>query len=218
MSGRLGALLYWTLRNLAYLLAHLVCRYRVNGRENVPASGAVLIVANHLSWFDPLLLSIIFPRRIWYFAKIQVFNWPIVGWLCRVTEQIPVHRGGSDRAALERAIVYLRAGKAIAFFPEGTVERQEQMIAAHTGVAMLALHSGAALLPVAHSGTRRVLRRGRGWLPRVDIQIGVPYIPTVPEGVTRKAGLQLITQEVMEHIAEMLPAERRGVYGNNGKQ
>jgi 1-acyl-sn-glycerol-3-phosphate acyltransferase len=201
------------LRNLAYLLAHLVCRYRVNGREHVPASGAVLIVANHLSWFDPLLLSIIFPRRIWYFAKIQVFNWPIVGWLCRVTGQIPVHRGEGDRAALERAIVYLRAGKVIVFFPEGTVERQEQMIVAHTGVAMLALHSGAALLPVAHSGTRRVLRCGRGWFPRVDIQIGVPYIPTIPEGVTRKAGLQLITQEVMERIAEMLPAERRGVYG-----
>ncbi len=206
-------MLYWTLRNLAYLLAHLVCHYRVNGRENVPASGAVLIVANHLSWFDPLLLSIIFPRRIWYFAKIQVFNWPIVGWLCRLTGQIPVHRGEGDRAALERAIAYLREGKAIVFFPEGTVERQEQMIAAHTGVAMLALRSGATMLPIAHSGTRRVLRRGQGWFPRVDIQIGAPYIPIIPDGVPRKAGLQFITQEVMEHIAEMLPAERRGVYG-----
>ncbi len=143
-----------------------------------------------------------------------MFSWPVVGWLCKVTGQIPVHRGESDRAALEKTLTYLREGKALIFFPEGTVERQEQMIAAHTGVAMLALRSGATLLPVAHTGTRRILRRGRGWFPRVTVKIGKPYVPVLPEGVARKAGLQAITQEVMQHIAEMLPVEQRGIYAN----
>jgi len=195
---------------LAWLLTHLVCRYHVTGQENVPTSGSLLIVVNHLSWYDPLLLGVILPRRVYFFTKAEMFHWPIVGWLCKITGQIPVHRGMSDRSALEKAITYLREGKTLVFFPEGTVERQEQMLPAHTGIAMLAIRSGATLLPIAHSGTRRVLRRG--WLPRVDVQIGTPYTPTLPAGTQRKAALQVITQEVMEHIAEMLPVAQRGAY------
>ncbi len=202
--------IYGCLRCLAWLLTHLVCRYHVTGQENVPTSGSLLIVVNHLSWYDPLLLGVILPRRVYFFTKAEMFHWPIVGWLCKITGQIPVHRGISDRSALEKAITYLREGKALVFFPEGTVERQEQMLPAHTGIAMLAIRSGATLLPIAHSGTRRVLRRG--WLPRVDVQIGTPYTPTLPAGTQRKAALQVITQEVMEHIAEMLPVEQRGAY------
>ena len=98
-------------------------------------------------------------------------------------------------------------------FPEGTVARQEQMIAAHTGAAMLALRSGATVLPIAHTGTRRVLRSLRtGWFPRVNIQIGTPFVPTIPEGVARKVELKAVTQQIMERIAEMIPAEQRGVY------
>jgi 1-acyl-sn-glycerol-3-phosphate acyltransferase len=207
-------LVYRFLRILGWILTHLVCRYHVIGKEHVPATGPLLVVANHLSWFDPILFGVVLPRRIWFFTKIEMFSWPVVGWLCKVTGQIPVHRGESDRTALEKALTYLREGKALIFFPEGTVERQEQMIAAHTGVAMLALRSGATLLPVAHTGTRRILRRGRGWYPRVTVKIGKPYVPVLPEGVARKAGLQAITQEVMQHIAEMLPVEQRGIYAN----
>nr|HET6901835.1 lysophospholipid acyltransferase family protein [Ktedonobacteraceae bacterium] len=208
----IGSLAYWVIRGLAWLLAHLACRYRISGWERVPTKGALLIVANHLSWFDPLLLSLITTRRVWFFTKAEMFGWPIVGWLCKLTGQIPVYRGEGDRAALERALSYLRDGRAIVFFPEGTVERQEQMIAAHPGIAMLALRSGATLLPVAHTGTRRVLRSGRGWFPRVQIHIGHPYIPVLPSGMARKVGLQEITRELMQHIAEMLPPTQRGIY------
>ncbi len=205
-------LLYALLRPVAWVLTHLVCRYHVSGREYVPTSGPLLVVANHLSWYDPILLALVLPRRVWFFAKIEVFRWPIVGWLCRLTGQIPVHRGEGDRTALEKALAYLREGKALMVFPEGTVERQEQMITPHTGVAMLALRSGATVLPIAHMGTRRVLRSLHAWFPRVDIKIGEPYIPALPEGIARKASLQKVTQDVMERIAAMLPPERRGVY------
>jgi 1-acyl-sn-glycerol-3-phosphate acyltransferase len=209
---KLGDILYSLIRALAWVLTHLVCRYHVSGREHVPPNGALLVVANHLSWYDPFLLAAVLPRRLWFYTKAEIFTWPIAGWLARETGQIPVHRGAADRAALEQALTYLRAGKALVIFPEGTVERQEHMIAAHSGVAMLAVRSGATVLPVAHSGTRRVLR-SRSWQrPRVTVCIGTPYVPSLPEGTTRKAGLQLITQQIMEQIAEMLPPEQRGTY------
>ncbi len=212
VSGWFGELMYWLLRGVAWLLTRLVCRYRIYGRDNVPRTGSLLVVANHLSWYDPILMGVVLPRRIWFFGKVEVFRWPVVGWLSRVTGQIPVNRGESDRTALETALTYLREERAVIFFPEGTLERQEQMIAARNGAAMLALRSGSMVLPVAHTGTRRILRSGRGWFPRVNVQIGAAYKPILPEGVSRKVGLQLITQEVMEHIAEMLPEEQRGVY------
>lgn len=209
---KLDSILYSLVRALAWLLTHLVCRYRVSGQEHVPRNGTLLVVANHLSWYDPLLLGVVLPRRVWFYTKAEIFAWPLVGWLARYTGQISVHRGGADRAALEKALAYLHEGKALVIFPEGTVERQERMITAHTGVAMMAMRSGATILPVAHSGTRRVLRSPRWWFPRVTVRIGTPYVPSIPEGTTRKAGLQLITQEIMEQIAQMLPPEQRGVY------
>jgi 1-acyl-sn-glycerol-3-phosphate acyltransferase len=211
-SVTFGNMLYALCRPLAWALTFLVCRYRVSGREHVPLSGPLLVVANHLSWYDPIILALVLRRRVWFFAKIEVFRWPIVGWLCRLTGQIPVHRGEGDRAALEKALAYLREGKALLYFPEGTVERQEQMIAAHTGMAMLAVRTGATVLPVGHTGTRRILRSLRSWLPPVTIHIGEPLVPVMPEGVAHKVGLQMITQDVMMRIAGMLPPERRGVY------
>ena len=206
-------MLYSFLRVGFWIVTHLICRYRVSGLRNVPATGPLLIVANHLSWYDPILIGVVLPRRVWFFTKAEIFRWPIAGAACRATGQIPVHRGASDRAALEKALEYLREGKALAVFPEGTVARAEQMIAAHTGVAMLALRTGATVLPIAHTGTRRILRSLRAsWFPRVNIQIGTPFVPTIPEGVPRKAELKAVTQQIMERIAEMLPPESRGVY------
>ncbi|HEU5230342.1 MAG TPA: lysophospholipid acyltransferase family protein [Ktedonobacteraceae bacterium] len=207
-----GNIFYRLLCSLAWLLTRLVCRYQVEGLERVPTTGPLLCVTNHLSWYDPFLLAPLLPRRVWFFTKAEIFKWPVAGWLAQITGQIPVHRGQGDRAALEQALAYLRQGRAVMIFPEGTVERQEHMIAAHTGVAMLALRSKVTVLPIAHNGSRRILRRHRGWFPRVTVKIGTPYIPALPAGTAHKAGLQMITDELMEHIAQMLPPENRGVY------
>ena len=89
-SVKLAACYYNICRAFFWLVAHLTSRYAVRGREHVPETGPLLIVANHLSWFDPLLLGVILPRRAWFFTKSEIFNWPFVGWSCRVTGQIPV--------------------------------------------------------------------------------------------------------------------------------
>jgi len=100
-------------------------------------------------------------------------------------------------------------------FPEGTVERETVMIPARAGAAMLASRTGVTVLPIAHVGTRRVLRSLRIWFPRVTICIGEPFIPVMPQNVPRKVGLQQVTEEIMSHISEMLPPENRGVYAES---
>jgi len=205
-------MLYNAFRAAFWGFTHLICRYRVSGREYVPMKGPLLIFANHLSWYDPLLIGVVLPRRVWFFTKIEIFRWPIVGLLCRLTGQIPVNRGARDRAALEKGLAYLREGKALVVFPEGMVERQERMISAYTGTAMLAVRTGVFVLPIAHYGTRGILRSIRTWFPKVYVKIGKPYIPKLPSGVSRKAGLHVITEDMMTRIAEMLPEEQRGLY------
>ncbi|HEX7736133.1 MAG TPA: lysophospholipid acyltransferase family protein [Ktedonobacteraceae bacterium] len=203
---------YALFRSLFWVLTHLLCRYRVEGRERIPRQGPLLVVANHLVWYDPALMAIIFPRRLWFMAKIEAFRWPVIGWGARLTEQISVRRGASDRVALERALDYLRQGRAVLIFPEGTVARQGHMLAAHTGAAMLALRAGVPILPIAHTGTRRVFVGRKAWLPRVEVRIGEPYVPAVPEDVSRKVALKLVTEDLMRRIALMIPPEERGGY------
>ncbi|MBO0780828.1 MAG: 1-acyl-sn-glycerol-3-phosphate acyltransferase [Ktedonobacteraceae bacterium] len=207
-----GHFIYYLLRPVARLLMRLVCRLSVRGLDHVPATGSLLLVSNHLSWIDPLLVASLIHRRTWFFAKREIFSWPIVGWLVRRTGQIPVHRGESDRTALEQSLAYLHERRALLVFPEGTVARKEQMLAAHTGVAMLALRGGAMLLPIALTGSRRILRPGGGWRPHVSVQIGEPFVPSLPPGVSRKEALRSITHDVMLRIAAMQPPQQRGVY------
>jgi 1-acyl-sn-glycerol-3-phosphate acyltransferase len=145
-------------------------------------------------------------------AKAEIFRLPLIGFASRLTGQIPVKRGEGDRAALEKALAYLHEGKAVTIFPEGEVAEHAHMVEAHAGVAMLALRSGVPILPIAHTGTRRLFRQRGFWWPRVEVRIGVPYVPEVPAGMARKAVLKWVTEDLMLRIARMMPPPERGFY------
>src|ERR1700694_2159573 len=151
-------MLYTILRTFFHGFSRLICRYRVIGLEHVPATGPLLIVANHLSWYDPMLLGVVLPRRVYIFTKSEIFRWPLAGKVVEWAGQIPVRRGESDRAALEKALACLRDGKALMIFPEGTVDRQEKMTPAQAGPAILAVRPGFTAVPFAPVATRRILR------------------------------------------------------------
>ncbi len=116
--------LYNILRAVFGVITRLVCRYRVYGLERVPESGPLLIVANYLSWFDPMLFGVVLHRRVWFFTKSELFHWPIIGKACEVTEQIPVRRGRATVPLLKRGWSICKRGDRWVSFLKGRLSER----------------------------------------------------------------------------------------------
>jgi 1-acyl-sn-glycerol-3-phosphate acyltransferase len=198
------------------------------GRQHVPRSGGVILAVNHVSHVDPLLLAHFvygcgrLPR---FLAKIEVFRLPLVGRVVRGAGQIPVLRHTPDAAhALSAAVEALERGECLVIYPEGTITEDPQMwpMRARTGVARLALMTGAPVIPVAQWGAQDIFGRDRRvrLLPRRRIRFlaGPPVDLTPWQAPRRKAAatsegdvdtLRAVTEAIMARIAEQL-AEFRG--------
>jgi 1-acyl-sn-glycerol-3-phosphate acyltransferase len=186
------------------------------GRENIPRRGGVIIAANHLSWADPLALGHFvyeagrFPV---YLAKSGLFDLPFVGAVMRGCGQIPVRRGAADAGrSLDPAAAALDAGECLMFYPEGTCTRDPGLwpMAGRTGVARLALATGAPVVPVAHWGAQDVLpygsRRPRP-LPRRTMRVvaGPPVdLSGYGDGPVTAEVLREATADIMRAIADLL--------------
>ncbi len=190
-------MMYALFLRLSQLLILLVMKRRISGQEKTPREGALLIVSNHLGLLDPLAIGTRLPRRLYILAKVEVFSWPIIGWLARRADVIPIRRGQSDREAIRRVLEHLQAGHAVLVFPEGTYPKKPQprgMLPAQAGAALLAQRSGATILPIGITGSDMV------WSPRtlpwglfrrwpVVVRVGDPYRPTVPAQASQKQAL-----------------------------
>jgi len=172
-------LLYPFIHFLVRVFFTLMGGYRVEGRENIPAEGPVIIAPNHVSMVDPPLIAIAFPRTIKIMAKIELFKVPILGPLISHLAAFPVHRGQPDRAALRRAIEYLDEGWPVLIFPEGTRGDGAGLGALEKGVLLIANKTGAPIMPAYISGTFHMLPRGakRMRRSRVKVRFGPPLDP-----------------------------------------
>ena len=189
-------------------------RWQVEGRENVPPSGPLIIVANHLSLADPPLLSASIPRRITFMAKEELFHsWG--GVFVRAFGAFPVRRGELDRGAIRQALEVLEGGRALGMFPEGGRSSNIQLKPASPGTALVAARSGAPILPVGICGSEGI--SGIGIVsrrPRFIVTIGRPF--SIPKARGKLAREQVIqaTEFIMRQIAELLPQSYRGYYGD----
>jgi 1-acyl-sn-glycerol-3-phosphate acyltransferase len=170
-------MLYAILKPIAVALMRLFFRLEIVSPGLVPATGPVLIVSNHVSVLDPPIVGGAAPRPLYFMAKEELFRIPLLGRLIRALNARPVRRDGSDTRALKAALAQLEEGHALLVFPEGTRGEEGQPLReGKAGVGMLAVLSGAPVVPVYVSGTGAALPRGRS-LPRptrVRVTFGSP--------------------------------------------
>lgn len=210
---------YRILRSAASLVLSLQMRLEITGIERLPQTGPILLVSNHLGLTDQLAIGARLPHELRILAKAEVFEWPVVGWLARQGDAVPIRRGEADRDAMRTLRDLLHEGAWVLVFPEGTyVEADEPlgMLPVKTGAAWLAWHTGATVVPVAITGTEIVWSPGRGWRlwqrPAVRVIFGEPYKPVWPERVAPKTAWRIVADEMAARIAALLPEGYRGVY------
>ena len=204
---------YYIGRLMMRILLFLLTRWQVRGRENVPAQGPLLVVANHLNLTDPPLLGVSLDRNVIFMAKEELFRSRFSGYFIRNFGAFPVYRGRIDRQALLQADKILARGLALLMFPEGRRSKNTQLQSAFPGTALIARRSGTPILPVGITGTEKI--RGITWLlhrPRITVNIGHPFhLPPISSKLT-KVELVECTNFIMKHIAELIPSEYQGNY------
>ena len=207
---------YWPGTAIIGLVARLLWGARVEGSEHIPSEGPFILVGNHSSNLDPLILGWAVGNRsgrmIHFMAKAEMLRWPVLGWLATQSAVFFVRRGEGDRSAQRFALEALAAGRPIALHPEGTRSRDGHVKAGKSGAAFLAMRSGAPLLPAGIAGTQKIFPGGSK-IPhasRITIRLGEPFtLPHVPDGRIDRATLAAGTERIMAAIAELLPEAQR---------
>lgn len=151
-------------RRIMFGLYWLLGGYRVEGQENVPRRGPLLIACNHVSLADPFAVLAACPRDTWSLAARELYEAPWLGPLIRFLGAIPVRRGEMDIEGLARVRRLLRQGEAVIVYPEGRLSKDGRLLPLFPGVAVLALREGCPVVPAVLWGTQGMLPYGSRWL------------------------------------------------------
>jgi 1-acyl-sn-glycerol-3-phosphate acyltransferase len=220
--------LYWLLK---YIILgpwlKLIFRPQVEGRENVPDEGPAIIASNHLSFSDSIFMPLMVKRKVTFVAKAEYFTGKgIKGWLIKMffvgTGTIPVDRSGgrAAQAALETQLRVLRSGNLAGIYPEGTRSPDGRLYRGKTGVARLALESGARVIPVVMLNADEIQPPGKviPRIKRVKIRFGRPL------DFSRYAGMsgdrfveRAVTDEIMYELMELSGREYVDIYAQKVK-
>lgn len=195
---------YYFTRAICRAVFRTLGRWDVQGKENVPASGGVILAVNHTSYADPPVASCAVKRRCWFLAKEELFRNRIFGALIRALGAFPVKRASPDIGALKYALTLLKEGNCVIVFPEGTRMPSGQLGEAEPGVCLIVRKSGAPVVPVYLHDTFRFLPPG-GFLVRpakIRVRIGEP-IAFVSNSTSGREGLTQIGERIMSEIAKL---------------
>jgi 1-acyl-sn-glycerol-3-phosphate acyltransferase len=198
--------LYAFLKPFAVLAMRWLFRLESFGRHHVPATGPVLLVSNHLSVLDPPLVGGASARQLSFLAKAELFRIPLFGRLIRGLNARPLRREGADASALREALRMLAEGRALLVFPEGTRGQEGgELGAAKAGAGMLAVLSGAPVVPVHIAGSGHAWPRGRRWprRSRVTVTFGRPLDLSPDDGRSRKERYAEASRAMMAAIAQL---------------
>jgi len=206
------------MRRLVAVALGVLTHFEIEGMENIPAEGPLLVVGNHFNFLDPVALINTMPWPIEFVGGFRMPNAPaIVTWLPALWGVLPVHRGSVSRETLIAARKVLKNGGRLAIFPEAG-SWAAVLRPARPGAAFLASSTQAKILPIGLDGLVDVfpsLRRGKR--ARVRIKIGPTFGPLYvsDRGETDRHKLDEIGHVMMHQIAQLIPPERRGFYSDD---
>lgn len=191
--------------------------FRVEGAENVPLQGGLVVCPNHFGTLDPPMVPAFLPRDdTWSMAKSEYFRKAWMRWLFTAYQAFPVVRHTADRNALRKSFDLLKRGEALVVYPEGTRVASGVLSAPEPGAGFIAQKCGCAVLPVALTGTPEVMPKGTIWPRRrpVIVRFGKPFLL-----MQKRPGGERISHEdaadaIMVAIAELLPPDKRGRYSD----
>ena len=201
-------MMYWLLKGILTPLLRGLYRVKVQGRGNLPRTGPVILAANHRSFLDSLFLPLVIGRRVTYVAKAEYFDSKKTAWFFRGVGQIPIRRegGSASEGALAAATEVLESGGVFGIYPEGTRTRDGFTHRGHTGVARLAMRTGAPIIPVGVVGTDECQPIDKK-LPRlfrtVHIRFGTPIAPDRYAEDAEGLALRSLTDELMFEIVQL---------------
>ncbi|MEV4799586.1 lysophospholipid acyltransferase family protein [Nonomuraea sp. NPDC049421] len=217
-------MLYHVAKFASTPLVTAMCRPHISGAAHVPRTGPAILAANHLSVLDSFLLPALLPRHVTFTAKNEYFSGnPVSGFFMRLGRSLPIDRESAHaaQAMLEEAAALLERGELFGIHPEGTRSPDGRLYRGKIGVAWLALRTGAPVLPVALSGTEKVMPLGAK-VPRpapIGIAIGAPLRFTGDH--TKAQDRRRVTDEIMAAIQklsgqEYVPKYAASVKAENG--
>jgi 1-acyl-sn-glycerol-3-phosphate acyltransferase len=207
---------------LARTALRCLTRVRIDGAiDRIPRDGPLIIASNHMSNADGVIvggwLTPALGRRIHWLGKREFLEWPLIGRMARAGSVHPVDRATADVEAFRLAERILAEGHVLVVFPEGTRSPTGALQEAKDGLALLALRSGAPILPVAVTGTERFWPKGRFLRPggRIGLNVGEAFrvADILPPTTDRRTAKRLATPAIMSRIAALLPPRYRGAYG-----
>ncbi|MBV6395509.1 MAG: hypothetical protein HFACDABA_01085 [Anaerolineales bacterium] len=197
----------------------VLCRVNAPEMNKVPLCGPLIIIVNHTGQLEvPVMFGWLWPRPVTGWAKVETWDIPFFHWLFNLWGAVPVRRGEADTSALRAALEKLNEGYIFGVAPEGTRNKNGKLLRAHPGAAMLALHSHAPILPIAHWGGENFLPNLKR-LRRTDfhIRVGQSFrIETHGERIGKEERQQIV-DEMMYQLAALLPEEYRGEYSDVSK-
>lgn len=187
------------LYNFAVVLLKIICipifRIRVKGLENMEETDKVIVCANHKSLLDPIFLAISMPQRIYFMAKKELFDKPLLGGLLRALGAFPVDRFGRDLKALRASVALVNEDKILGIFPEGTRVKEAKRENVKDGVAFIALKAKADIMPVEIISTYKPFRKS-------EILIKKPILVNDFASFKNKEAMKKMTDRVYDKIYE----------------
>lgn len=182
-------------RAVLRMIYRLLFRIQIQGTENIPGQGGVLLCSNHISNLDPPMVGIFIKRQIRFMAKEELFQAPLLGPILPKLGAFPVKRGGISKESIRTALNVLREGGVMGIFPEGT--RNSQNAAAKRGAAVFALRSDAAVIPVAIIGQYKLFSK-------IKVVYGKPVDLTAYKGKDATGTAEEATDKIMAAIRQLI--------------